>query len=144
MVSAVSTLRWRAANARNGPGGKATLARIGYSLLIASSLLFGVPVVLGIVVSIVRLVGLRYTGQVYTPLFPAVVGLFDRLYLWNGWPLVRGLRALLAAEDSTGRRVSGVAGPGVATLTAPAVRAPVALIATHGVAIDLSEVRLEH
>jgi hypothetical protein len=81
-------------------------------------LLFGVPVALGIVVSVVRLLGLRYpnllwattvnsdaeelylghalyqspahgyTGQIYTPLFPQIVSLFDRIYLWNGWPLL--------------------------------------------------------
>jgi hypothetical protein len=95
-----------------------TTKRILCSPLVASSLLFGVPVVLGIVVSIVRLLGVRYpdlgwattvnsdaeelylghtlyqnpahgyTGQIYTPLFPAVVSLFDRLYLWNGWSLL--------------------------------------------------------
>lgn len=92
--------------------------RIVCSPLVASSLLFGAPVALGIFVSVVRLLGTRYpylgwattvnsdaeelylghtlyqnpahgyTGQVYTPLFPAVVSLFDRLYLWNGWSLV--------------------------------------------------------
>lgn len=92
--------------------------RIALSPLIASPLLFGVPVALGVIISTIRLVQLRYpdlewattvnsdaeqlylghtlyqspahgyTGQIYTPGFPAMVSLFDRLYLWNGWPMV--------------------------------------------------------
>ncbi|HLM87006.1 MAG TPA: hypothetical protein VK272_12540 [Solirubrobacteraceae bacterium] len=40
-----------------------------------------------------------YTGQIYTPLFPTMVSLFDRLYLWNGWALllIIGASAALAA-----------------------------------------------
>ncbi|MGA2454450.1 MAG: hypothetical protein ABSG93_13115 [Solirubrobacteraceae bacterium] len=86
--------------------------------MIAAPLLFGVPVALGIGVSLIRLFAFRYpdlgwattvnsdaeelylghtlyqnpahgyTGQIYTPLFPAIVSLFDRIYLWNGWALV--------------------------------------------------------
>jgi hypothetical protein len=81
-------------------------------------LLFGVPVALGIVISVVRLLGTRYpdlgwattvnsdaeelylghtlfqnpahgyTGLVYTPLFPAITSVVDHIYLWNGWPLL--------------------------------------------------------
>jgi hypothetical protein len=88
------------------------------SLLIASPLLFGVPVVLGIVISIIRLLGTRYpdlgwattvnsdaeelylghtlyqnpghgyTGLLYTPLYPALTSLIYHIYLWNGWPLL--------------------------------------------------------
>jgi hypothetical protein len=103
--------------------------RIVCAPLVTSSLLFGAPVAFGIAVSVVRLLGTRhpylgwattvnndaeelylghtlyqnpahgYTGQVYTPLFPATVSLFDRLYLWNGWSLmvVIGASAALAA-----------------------------------------------
>lgn len=117
-MSAPSVLRWRSASAHDGVGGGTARARILCSPLIVASLLFGVPVALGIVVSVVRLLGVRYpdlgwattvnsdaeelylghtlyqnpahgyTGQIYTPLFPAVVSLFDRLYLWNGWALL--------------------------------------------------------
>src|SRR5580692_10478217 len=92
--------------------------RIVCSPLVVSSLLFGVPIALGLLVSVIRLLGNRYpylgwattvnndaeelylghtlyqnpahgyTGQVYTPLFTATVSLFDRVYLWNGWPLI--------------------------------------------------------
>jgi hypothetical protein len=92
--------------------------RIAGSPLTLAPLLFGAPVLLGIAVSLIRLLGVRYpdlgwattvnsdaeqlylghtlyqnpahgyTGQIYTPLFPAIVSLFDRLYLWNGWALV--------------------------------------------------------
>jgi hypothetical protein len=108
----------RSAGRRGGLGGTTTGVRVGCSALIASSLLFGVPVVLGIAVSVIRLLGVRYpslawattvnsdaeelylghtlyqspahgyTGQVYTPLFPVIVSLFDHLYLWNGWALL--------------------------------------------------------
>ncbi len=101
-------------------------------------LLFGVPVVLGIAVSFVRLLAVRYpylgwattvnsdaeelylghtlyqnpahgyTGQIYTPLFPAIASVCDRLYLWNGWPLVLVIGAsvsltLLAARIAYAR-----------------------------------------
>ncbi len=129
--------------------------RILCSPLLATSLLFGAPIVLGIAVSVVRLVGVRYpdlgwattvnsdaeelylghtlyqnpahgyTGQIYTPLFPAVVSLFDRLYLWNGWALLVVIGAtvslvILAARVAYARggsaplpvRVLGAAGIG--------------------------------
>jgi hypothetical protein len=80
--------------------------------------LFAVPVLLGIVVSFVRLLGTEvpdlgwattvnsdaeqlflghtlyqdpnvgYTGQLYTPLFPGLVSLLHHVHLWSGWPLV--------------------------------------------------------
>jgi hypothetical protein len=113
----------------SGPDGiavKATRARIARSPLIAAPLLFGIPVALGIVVSVVRLLGVRYpnlgwattvnsdaeelylghtlyqnpahgyTGQIYTPLFPTIASLFDRIYLWNGWPLLMVIGASVA------------------------------------------------
>jgi len=85
---------------------------------VLAPLLFGVPVALGIAVSLIRLLALRYpdlgwattvnsdaeelylghtlyqnpahgyTGQIYTPLFPAIVSVFDHVFLWNGWALV--------------------------------------------------------
>ena len=111
-------LRRRPASGRGGFARAGARARIVRSPLIASPLLFGAPVALGIAVSFVRLLGLRYpylgwattvnsdadelylghtlyqnpahgyTGQIYTPLFPTIASLFDRLYLWNGWPLI--------------------------------------------------------
>jgi hypothetical protein len=94
--------------------------------------LFGVPVVLGLLVSITGLLGTHspdlgwavtvnsdaealylghtlyqdpaagYTGQLYTPLFPALVSVLHHIHLWAGWaPLVTlfasgGLLALAA------------------------------------------------
>lgn len=87
-------------------------------LLVASPLLFGVPVALGIAISVVRLLGTAhpdlgwttivnndaealylghtlyqnpahgYTGALYTPLFPALVSVLLHIYLWNGWSLL--------------------------------------------------------
>jgi hypothetical protein len=101
-----------------GLGGDTARARILYAPLVAASLLFGAPVALGIAVSVIRLLGIRYpnlgwattvnsdaeelylghtlyqnpahgyTGQIYTPLFPFTISLFDHLYLWNGWALL--------------------------------------------------------
>ncbi|HEY3960333.1 MAG TPA: hypothetical protein VGL68_07475 [Solirubrobacteraceae bacterium] len=115
--------------------------RIACSSLVGSSLLFGVPVVLGIVVSVVRLLGFRYpylgwattvnsdaeelylghtlyqspahgyTGQVYTPLFPAVISLFDRLYLWNGWSLIIVIGASVSLAVLAARIAYARAGP---------------------------------
>jgi hypothetical protein len=115
--------------------------RILCSPLIASSLLFGAPVALGIVVSVVRLLGLRYpylgwattvnsdaeelylghtlyqnpahgyTGQVYTPLYPAVISLFDHLYLWNGWSLVIVIGASVSLAVLAARIAYARAGP---------------------------------
>ncbi len=94
--------------------------------------LFGVPVVIGLLVSIFHLLGTHspdlgwavtvnsdaealylghtlyqdpavgYTGQLYTPLFPALISVLHHLHLWAGWaPLVTvlascGLLALAA------------------------------------------------
>jgi hypothetical protein len=96
-------------------------------------LLFGVPVALGIVISVVRLLGIRYpdlgystavnsdaeqlylghtlyqnpadgyTGTVYTPLFAAVTSLLDHLYLWNGWPLLLVIGAGVALATLAAR-----------------------------------------
>jgi hypothetical protein len=80
--------------------------------------LFGVPVLLGLVVSFVHLLGTGtpdlgwattvnsdaealwlgqplhqdpaagYTGQLYTPLYPALISLLHHVHLWPGWPVV--------------------------------------------------------
>ncbi len=36
-----------------------------------------------------------YTGQLYTPLFPALVSLFHHVRLWNGWPITLSMAATL-------------------------------------------------
>jgi len=124
----------------------------------ASPLLFGVPVLLGIVVSLARLLGLRYpylgwattvnsdaeqlylghtlyqspahgyTGQIYTPGYPALVSLFDRLYLWNGWALVVVILATVSLIALAARLAY--------TRTSPAPRALnlIAAVAVGGVA----------
>jgi hypothetical protein len=154
-MDASSINKRRPAGRRENLGGSSTTVRVLCSALIASSLLFGAPVVLGILVSVIRLLGLRYpnlgwattvnsdaeelylghtlyqnpahgyTGEVYTPLFPSIVSLFDRLYLWNGWALLVVIGAsvslgILAARISYVRtgpaptvvRVLGAAGIG--------------------------------
>ena len=136
-------------------GGRAARVRVAGSVLGISPLLFGVPVALGIVISVIRLLGTRYpdlgwattvnsdaeqlylghtlyqnlaegyTGQVYTPLFPALTSLLHHVYLWNGWPLLLVIGAsvslaTLAARiaylpaDPAGRvvRMLGAAGIG--------------------------------
>jgi hypothetical protein len=100
--------------------------RILCTPLVASSLLFGAPIALGLLISVIRLLGNPYpylgwattvnndaeelylghtlyqnpahgyTGQVYTPLFPATVSLFDRIHLWSGWPLIVVIGATVA------------------------------------------------
>jgi hypothetical protein len=119
-MSASSAHTRRAAGWRGelGGGGSTTRAWIACSPLIIASLLFAAPVFLGVVISVVRLLGIRYpdlgvgttvnsdaeelylghtlyqnpahgyTGELYTPLFAGIVSLFDRVYLWNGWPLL--------------------------------------------------------
>jgi hypothetical protein len=96
-------------------------------------LLFGVPVALGIVISVVRLLGIRYpdlgpstvvnsdaeqlylghtlyqnpadgyTGTIYTPLFAAVTSLLYHIYLWNGWPLLLVIGAGVALATLAAR-----------------------------------------
>jgi hypothetical protein len=127
-----------------------TKKRTAFSLIVAAPLLFGAPVILGVATSAVRLIGTRYpylnwatavnsdaeelylghtlyqnpahgyTGQIYTPLFPTIVSLFDHIYLWNGWPLVAvlianallvGLAARVAyARASVAPRVAAMLG----------------------------------
>jgi hypothetical protein len=92
--------------------------RFGSSLLLVSPLLFGAPVAIGIAISVVRLLGSAhpdlgwattvnsdaeelylghtlyqnpahgYTGQIYTPGFPALISVIYHIYFWNGWPLL--------------------------------------------------------
>lgn len=125
-MSSFSPPRSRSAGGHSGLGGKTGLARIVRLPLILTPLLFGVPVALGIVVSIVRLLGVRYpylawattvnsdaeqlylghtlyqnpihgyTGEISTPFYPTIISLFDRIYLWNGW----GLLVVMLASSS--------------------------------------------
>ena len=110
--------------------------------------LFGVPVLLGLVVSFFHLLGTGtpdlgwattvnsdaealwlghalyqdptagYTGQLYTPLYPALVSLLHHLHLWPGWPLVVtllstgalvGLASWLAYAPADGERSTRIA-----------------------------------
>jgi hypothetical protein len=115
--------------------------RIAGSPLSLAPLLFGAPVLLGIAVSLIRLLGVRYpnlgwattvnndaeqlylghtlyqnpahgyTGQIYTPLFPAIASLFDRLDLWNGWPLVMVIGASTSLAALAARMAYRRGGP---------------------------------
>jgi hypothetical protein len=97
---------------------RGALNRIFGSLLVAAPLLFGVPVLLGIAISVFRLTGTAYpnlgwattvnsdaemlylghtiyqnpahgyTGLLYTPLFAAFVSVLLHVHLWNGWSLL--------------------------------------------------------
>jgi hypothetical protein len=99
----------------------------------AAPVIFAVPVLWGIAVSIVRLLGTAhpdlswattvnsdaealylgmplhrdpatgYTGQMYTPLFPALVAVLHHLTLWSGWPVVVTVVASLALVAMTAR-----------------------------------------
>jgi hypothetical protein len=93
--------------------------RVTGLLRVFPPLLFGVPVALGIAISVIRLLGTGYpdlgwattvnsdgeelylghtiyqnpahgyTGALYTPLYPTLLGLLDHIRLWSGWaPLV--------------------------------------------------------
>jgi hypothetical protein len=111
------------------------------SLLILTPLLFGVPVVLGILISTVRLLGTRYpdlgwattvnsdaeelylghtlyqnpahgySGLIYTPLFPALNSLIFHIYLWNGWPLLMVIGASVALATLAARIAFLPSGP---------------------------------
>lgn len=124
-----------------GGGGKAARKRIAGSLLIASPLLFGVPVALGIVISVIRLLGTHYpdlgwattvnsdaeelylghtlfqnpahgyTGLAYTPLFPELTSLLCHIYLWNGWPLLLVIGASVALATLAARIAYLPSGP---------------------------------
>jgi hypothetical protein len=104
-------------------------------------LLFGVPVALGIVISVIRLLGTRYpdlggatlvnsdaeqlylghtlyqnpahgyTGTVYTPLFAGVTSVLYHIYLWNGWPLLLVIGAGVALATLAARIAYLPAGP---------------------------------
>jgi hypothetical protein len=104
-------------------------------------LLFGVPVALGIVISVIRLLGTRYpdlgsatlvnsdaeqlylghtlyqnpahgyTGTAYTPLFAAVTSVLYHIYLWNGWPLLLVIGAGVALATLAARIAYLPAGP---------------------------------
>jgi hypothetical protein len=104
-------------------------------------LLFGVPVALGIVISVIRLLGTRYpdlglatvvnsdaeqlylghtlyqdpahgyTGTIYTPLLAAVTSLLYHIYLWNGWPLLLVIGAGVALATLAARIAYLPAGP---------------------------------
>jgi hypothetical protein len=121
--------------------GMVARGRVAGSLLIISPLLFGVPVALGIVISIIRLIGTRYpdlgwattinsdaeelylghtlyqnpargyAGMLYTPLFPAATSVFYHVYLWNGWPLLLVIGASVALATLAARIAYLPAGP---------------------------------
>lgn len=110
-------------------------------LLAASPVLVGAPVVLGIAISIVRLIGTAYpdlgsavsvnsdaealylghaiyqspaygyTGMLYTPLFPTVVSLLLRIRLWDGWALMVSIGASVALGVLAARIAYASAGP---------------------------------
>jgi hypothetical protein len=95
------------------------------TLLRVVPIIFAVPVLWGIAISVVRLLGTPdidlgwattvnsdgeavylglplhqdpsdgYTGQLYTPLFPTVVGALNHLALWTPWPLLLAITASL-------------------------------------------------
>jgi hypothetical protein len=141
MRSAAATLRWRSTSGREGLGAKAARRRVAGSLLILSPLLFGVPVAIGIVISVVRLIGTRYpilewattvnsdaeelylghtlyqnpahgyTGLIYTPLFPALTSVIYHVYLWNGWPLLLVIGASVSLAILAARIAYLPAGP---------------------------------
>jgi hypothetical protein len=124
-----------------GGGGDTAPARVVYAPLIVASLLFGAPVAFGIAVSVIRLLGIRYpslgwattvnsdaeelylghtlyqnpahgyTGQIYTPLFPFIISLFDHLYLWNGWALLIVIGASLSLATLAARVAYNPASP---------------------------------
>ncbi len=133
--------KWRSASRRNELGGRAARGRLVGSLLVASPLLFGVPVALGIVISVIRLLGTHYpdlgwattvnsdaeqlylghtlyqdlargyTGQVYTPLFPALISLLLHIHLWNGWSLLLVIGASVSLTTLAARIAYLPAGP---------------------------------
>lgn len=140
-MSASWTTRWQPASARSRLGDRAERLRIARAPLVASPLLFAAPVALGIAVSFIRLLGIRYpdlgwsttvnsdaeqlylghtlyqdpahgyTGEIYTPFFPTVISLFDRLYLWNGWPLVIVIGSSVSLATLAGRIAYTRVGP---------------------------------
>jgi hypothetical protein len=109
---------WRSASGGEVLVHKTARGRVTGAVLLASPLLFGVPVVLGIAISVIRLLGTAYpelgwattvnsdaeelylghtiyqnpahgyTGTLYTPLFPTLVSFLLHIHLWNGWPLL--------------------------------------------------------
>jgi hypothetical protein len=102
------------------------LRRVAGVVLPVSPLLFGVPVVVGISVSVARLLSTPYpdlgwatlvnndaqqlylghtlyqnpahgyTGSLYTPLLPALVSILLHIYMWNGWSLLITILASVA------------------------------------------------
>jgi hypothetical protein len=118
MSRVVASLGRGSARERDGRGGKPARGRVVSSLLGLTPLFFGVPVALGIVICVIRLLGTRYpdlgastvvnsdaeqlylghtlyqnpangyTGTIYTPLLAGVTSLLYHIYLWNGWPLL--------------------------------------------------------
>ncbi len=112
------------------------------ALLVASPLLFGVPVVLGIAITVANLLGTPhpelgwattvsidakelflghtlyqdpahgYTGMLYTPLFPAVTSLLYHVSLWDGWPLLVVIGATVSLLGLAARIAYAPAGPG--------------------------------
>jgi hypothetical protein len=104
--------------------GRGASSRRAFGLLLAAApLLFGVPVMLGIAISVIRLTGTAYpnlgwattvnsdaemlylghtiyqnpahgyTGLLYTPLFAIFVSFLLHVHLWNGWSLLVAIGA---------------------------------------------------
>jgi hypothetical protein len=93
---------------------------------LGAPLAFAVPVAIGIAISIARVISSpwpnlgwavavssdagsyllghapygdpahAYTGQLYTPFFPLVISLIDRVAFWEGWPLLLNILATVA------------------------------------------------
>ena len=132
--SAPGARKWRSASERDGVVRERGRGRVvARSLLGLTPLLFGVPVALGIVISVARLLGTRYpdlglatvvnsdaeqlylghtlyqdpahgyTGTIYTPLLAAVTSLLYHIYLWNGWPLLLVIGAGVALATLAAR-----------------------------------------
>jgi hypothetical protein len=115
--------------------------RLGRLLPLVSPLLFGVPVAIGIAISVIRLLGTAYpnlgwattvnsdaeelylghtlyqnpahgyTGQIYTPGFPALISILYHVYFWNGWPLLVIIGASVALTVLAARIAYVATGP---------------------------------
>jgi hypothetical protein len=133
MSPASSSIEWPSSTERDGLVRKPARASFARSLLVITPLLFGVPVALGIAISVIRLLGTGYpdlgaatlvnsdaeqlylghtlyqnpahgyTGTAYTPLFAAVTSLLYHIYLWNGWPLLLVIGAGVALATLAAR-----------------------------------------
>jgi hypothetical protein len=120
---------------------KTRRGRLVAALIISAPLLFGIPVALGIAISVIRLIGTPYpdlgwattiksdaeelylghtlfqnpahgyTGTIYTPLFPTLVSILLHIHLWNGWPLLVTIGASVSLMVLVGRVAYVATGP---------------------------------